>query len=168
MAQAAAERVDPSSGGGGGFTRSVVSGVLAGIGVGAFIDETVFHQILHWHHFYDRSTPAVGLMSDGFFHAGGWIAIVVALFVYADLQRRQALSRIRWVGGIFTGWGFFQVYDGLFQHKVLRLHQIRYHVHLLPYDLVWNIAGGIGLLVGIALLARAARGSRAAVAASGR
>jgi len=78
------------------------------------------------------------------------------------------LSRIRWVGGIFTGWGFFQVYDGLLQHKVLRLHQIRYHVHLLPYDLVWNIAGGIGLLVGIALLARAARGSRAAVAASGR
>jgi len=54
------------------------------------------------------------------------------------------------------GWGGFQVYDGLFQHKVLGLHQIRYHVDLLPYDLVWNIAGGIGILIGIYLLLGAA------------
>ncbi len=143
------------------------SGVLAGIGVAAFIDETVFHQLLHWHHFYDRSTPTAGLVSDGFFQAGGWIAVVAALFCYADLQRRQVLSRRRWVGGILTGWGFFQLYDGLVQHKVLRLHQIRYHVHLLPYDLVWDIAGGVGLLLGILLLVRAARGSRTPAAAPG-
>jgi uncharacterized membrane protein len=41
----------------------------------AFIDETVFHQLLHWHHFYDKSTLAVGLVSDGLFHAGGFIAM---------------------------------------------------------------------------------------------
>jgi uncharacterized membrane protein len=43
--------------------RTIWSGVLTGVGVAAFIDETVFHQILHWHHFYDRSTPAVGLLT---------------------------------------------------------------------------------------------------------
>jgi len=36
--------------------RTIRSGVLAGIGLVAFIDETVFHQLLHWHHFYDKST----------------------------------------------------------------------------------------------------------------
>ena len=51
-----------------------------GVGVAAFIDETVFHQLLHWHHFYDKSTPDIGLVSDGFFHAGGWLAMVVGLF----------------------------------------------------------------------------------------
>jgi hypothetical protein len=27
-------------------------------------DELIFHQVLAWHHFYDRSTPAVALMAD--------------------------------------------------------------------------------------------------------
>jgi uncharacterized membrane protein len=45
--------------------RSITSGVLIGIGVAGFIDETVFHQLLHWHHFYDKSTATVGLVSDG-------------------------------------------------------------------------------------------------------
>ena len=57
--------------------RSIWSGALAGVGLVAFIDETVFHQLLHWHHFYDKSTLAVGLVSDGLFHAGGFIAEIV-------------------------------------------------------------------------------------------
>jgi uncharacterized membrane protein len=39
--------------------RSIWSGTLAGAGLVAFIDETVFHQLLHRHHFYDKSTLAV-------------------------------------------------------------------------------------------------------------
>ncbi len=58
--------------------RTIWSGMLTGIGLAAFLDETVFHQLLHWHHFYDKSTLAVGLVSDGLFHAGGFIAIVEA------------------------------------------------------------------------------------------
>jgi uncharacterized membrane protein len=37
----------------------------------------------------------------------------------------------------------------------LRLHQIRYGVPILPYDLAWNFAGALLLGVGLALLARA-------------
>jgi uncharacterized membrane protein len=137
--------------------RSVGAGVLLGVGVAAFIDETVFHQLLHWHHFYDGSTSDVGLVSDGFFHAGGWLAIVVGLFWFADLQRRRTtVPRRVWAGGLI-GWGAFQVYDGLFQHKVLGLHQIRYGVDLVPYDLAWNLSGGLGLLIGIGLLVGPAR-----------
>lgn len=132
--------------------RSVLAGVLIGVGVAAFLDETVFHQLLHWHHFYDGSGLEAGLVSDGVFHAGGWLAIVVGLFLFADLQRRRMTVPKRvWAGG-FLGWGAFQVYDGLFQHKVLGLHQIRYEVDLLPYDLAWNIGGALGIVVGVVLL----------------
>jgi uncharacterized membrane protein len=132
--------------------RSVGAGVLLGIGVAAFLDETLFHQILHWHHFYDGSTSDVGLVSDGFFHAGGWLAIVVGLFWFADLQRRRTtVPRRVWAGGLI-GWGAFQVYDGLVQHKVLGLHQIRYGVDLVPYDLVWNLLGALAVLLGVGLL----------------
>ena len=56
--------------------RSVLTGVLVGVGVAGFVDEVVFHQLLHWHHFYDRSTGAVGLVSDGLLHAATWSAAV--------------------------------------------------------------------------------------------
>jgi uncharacterized membrane protein len=154
----------PSSAAAGRNGRSLTTGVLIGVGVAGFIDETVFHQLLHWHHFYDKSTPAVGLVSDGFFHAGSWLCIVIGLFLYADLARRRATVPKRVWAGVLIGWGGFQVYDGLVQHKVLHLHQIRYHVPLLPYDLLWNISGAIGIVIGIILLlgARSVADRRAA------
>jgi len=116
--------------------RSVLAGVLIGVGLAAFLDETVFHQLLHWHHFYDGSTPTVGLVSDGYFHACGWAAMVAGLFLFADLQRRGLTVTPLVRAGALLGWGGFQLYDGLIQHKLLGLHQIRYDVELLPYDLV--------------------------------
>src|SRR3954452_6123727 len=100
--------------------RTVWSGVLFGIGTAAFVDETVFHQLLHWHHFYDRSSSAAGLVSDGVFHAFGWFAVVASLFLLADLRRRSALQTPRWAGGALLGAGAFQLYDGTIQHKLLR------------------------------------------------
>ena len=134
--------------------RSVLAGVLIGVGTAAFVDETVFHQLLHWHHFYDRSTSNAGLVSDGLFHAFGWLAIVLGLFLFADLQRRRSAISMRLWGGGLAGTGGFQLYDGIIQHKILRLHQIRYGVPLAPYDLVWNVVGGTALVIGLLLLRR--------------
>lgn len=135
--------------------RGVVgSGVLVGLGLVAFLDETLFHQLLHWHHFYDRSTPAVGLVSDGVFHAFGFCSLVAGLFWFADLRRRQTLRWTRWSGGVLLGAGAFQLYDGLIQHKVLGLHQIRYDVAILPYDIVWNALAAALIMVGVVLVVR--------------
>jgi uncharacterized membrane protein len=142
--------------------RSLWSGVLCGVGLAAFVDETVFHQLLHWHHFYDRSTSAAGLVSDGLFHAVGFTAIVVGLFVMADALRRDEFLPRRWWATLLIGAGVFQLYDGLVQHKLFKLHQIRYHVDLLPYDLTWDVIAAVMVLAGLLLL----RG-RADVARSG-
>ena len=53
--------------------------------------------------------------------------------------------------GLFVGLGVFQLWDGLVNHKVLRLHQVRYDVDLLPYDLLWNGAAALLLAVGVVL-----------------
>ncbi|MBG6238636.1 putative membrane protein [Mycetocola sp. CAN_C7] len=131
--------------------RNLWSGILFGIGVVAFIDETVFHQILHWHHFYDLSTPDVGLVSDGFFHALSWFATIGGLFLLADLRRRRAFWQRRWWGGVLLGAGTFQLYDGTIHHKVLGIHEIRYVPDLLPYDLTWNLLALALVAAGIAL-----------------
>ncbi len=133
------------------------SGALVGLGTAAFVDETVFHQVLHWHHFYDRSTPTVGLVSDGIFHAVGWFALVAGLFWFAALRRSGRLQPGRWGGGLLTGAGAFQLFDGTVQHKVLGLHQIRYDVDLLPYDLVWNLVAVLLVAAGVLLLVRSRR-----------
>jgi uncharacterized membrane protein len=137
--------------------RTIASGALLGLGIAAFVDETVFHQLLHWHHFYDRSTPAAGLVSDGLFHAAGFFATVAALFLFADLRRRGLVEPVRWWGGLLAGAGAFQLYDGTVQHKLLRLHQIRYHVDLVPYDWTWNVIAVMLLAAGVVLLVRARR-----------
>jgi uncharacterized membrane protein len=159
---AAADEVD-------GPRRSLLSGGLMGIGVAGFVDETVFHQLLHWHHFYDRSTPAWGLVSDGLFHAASWLCMVGGLFLFADLRRRGAWDGLRHWAGMCFGLGGFQLYDGTVQHKWWHLHEIRYHVDVLPYDLVWNGLASLVLVTGAVLLRRAqpARGAAAEPPAAG-
>ncbi len=132
--------------------RNLLAGLLFGVGIVAFVDEVVFHQLLHWHKFYDGSTPAVGLVSDGLFHAFSWGATVASLFLMGALRRDRAVHVRRLVGGVLAGAGAFQLYDGLVQHKLLGLHQIRYEVDLLPYDLTWNILAVALLVAGVALV----------------
>jgi uncharacterized membrane protein len=50
------------------------------------------------------------------------------------------------------GWGGFQLYDGIVQHKILRLHQIRYHVTVWPYDVTWNVIAALMILAGFLLM----------------
>lgn len=134
------------------LNRNLWSGFLFGLGFVAFIDETIFHQLLHWHHFYDKSTTDIGLISDGIFHAFSWFATIAGLFLFADIRRRNGLWPVRWIGGLLFGAGIFQLYDGTVQHKLMRIHQIRYVENVGIYDLVWNIIAIILVIVGASLL----------------
>jgi uncharacterized membrane protein len=133
---------------------------LIGMALMAAVDEIVFHQLLGWHHFYDRSTTGVGLLSDGLLHTAELLALVAGFFLYADLRRRRALAVAHARAGLFLGLGAFQLFDGTVDHKLLRVHQIRYGVDVTPYDWAWNLGGLALLLVGGVLALRAAHRSR--------
>ncbi|GAE24866.1 hypothetical protein JCM9140_826 [Halalkalibacter wakoensis JCM 9140] len=134
--------------------RNLWSGILFGLGLIAFLDEMVFHQLLRWHHFYDQSTTDIGLISDGLFHAFSWFATIGGLFLFADLRRRQAVWLTRWWAGVFLGAGVFQLYDGIVQHKLMRLHQIRYVENVMIYDVIWNVGAIVLIAIGVILLRR--------------
>ncbi|WP_238378862.1 DUF2243 domain-containing protein [Halalkalibacillus sediminis] len=134
------------------WKRNILSGVLFGFGLAAFVDETVFHQLLRWHHFYDLSTTDIGLISDGLFHAFSWFATIGGLFLLADIRRRESYSGKRWWGGMLVGAGSFQLYDGIIQHKLMRIHQIRYVDNLIVYDIVWNVLAVMMIIAGAILL----------------
>ena len=140
---------------------------LIGIGLMSSVDEILFHQILSWHHFYDRATSEVALMSDGLLHAGELVIFVAGFFLFADLRRRNVLAPRSALAGLFLGLGAFQLWDGIMDHKILRLHQVRYGVDILPYDLAWNVAGAVLFLIGVVLTLRS-RGEGSATRETGR
>ena len=140
--------------------RSVLTGTMLGVAIMAAVDEIVFHQMLSWHHFYDRSTPDISLLSDGLLQTVYLVLLVAGFFWFADLRRRGALARRSAWGGFVLGLGAFQLFDGIVDHKLLDLHEIRYGVDVLPYDLAWNGAALVLLLVGALLLWRSRDGGR--------
>ena len=138
-------------------SKSFWSALAIGIALMAGVDEIVFHQLLGWHHFYDKATAELGLLSDGLLHAGELVALVAGFFLLADARRRPAFSARAATGGFFVGAGVFQLWDGIIDHKVLGVHQIRYDVEIRPYDLAWNAAGLALLALGAGLTVLAAR-----------
>lgn len=128
---------------------------LIGVAMMAAIDEIVFHQLLSWHHFYDRSTTDTALLSDGLLHAAELVGLVAGFFWLSDLRRRHVLAPTAAWGGFLVGAGLFQLWDGLVDHKLLEFHQVRYGVGLLPYDLAWNLAGLAILVAGAWITSRA-------------
>ena len=141
--------------------RAALSGFLFGCGIAAsMVDLFIFHLGLQWHHFYDLSTHEVALVTDGFFHAFGWFITVWGLFLLADVRRRGGVRWLHWAGAVVLGAGFFQLFDGVVDHKLLGIHQIRYGVDILPYDLVWNGTAVILMLIGFVVLRRGARAYR--------
>jgi uncharacterized membrane protein len=131
--------------------RSLLTGAMIGVAVMAALDTIVFHQVLGWHHFYDRSTPDVGLLSDGLLQTAYLALLVAGFFRLADLRRRRTLARRSVWAGFVLGLGTFQLFDGTVDHKLLEVHQVRYAVDVVPYDLAWNGAAVALLVLGAVL-----------------
>jgi uncharacterized membrane protein len=138
----------------------MLAAAVIGVGAMAAADEIVFHQILGWHHFYDPAAADVALLSDGLLHAFELLALAGGFFWYAELRRRGTLHPTAAWSGLLLGAGGFQLFDGLVNHKLLGLHQIRYGVELWPYDLAWNLSAAALILAGTVLALRARRPRR--------
>lgn len=149
--------------------RRIASGaVLLGIGLGGFFDGIVFHQILQWHHMVshvDRypTTTVAGLeantLGDGLFHAATWISTLAGLFLFSGAVRCPdgAWSNRALVGLLLTGWGAFNVVEGLVDHHLLELHHVRENTgNQLAWDLAFLIWGATMFVGGWRLAARPA------------
>lgn len=139
--------------------RTMIAALLLGIGFMAAIDEIVFHQLLAWHHFVDRGSSALALASDGMLHAGELVLLIAGFFMMIELHGRRAQAPGYRSAGFLLGMGGFQTFDGIVNHKLLGLHQVRYVDNLWLYDLAWIGAGLMLLVLGWFALKKAQRGS---------
>jgi uncharacterized membrane protein len=136
--------------------RQVVAGLVLGVGFGGFVDGIVLHQILQWHHMltntgHHPADTVAGLeantVAHGLFHATTWICLLVgvALVRRAWATGEPGPSIRTLVGTMLTGWGLFNLVEGLIDHHLLGVHNVRDDVA----DPLWR---NLGLLAFGALL----------------
>jgi len=154
---------------------AIVTGVLLGIGIAGFIDESLFHQLLQWHNFYWATDARGRILSDGLFHIGSTLVLLWGVWrLWRDRARGTPSHARALLGGILAGAGGFNTYDGVVQHVILHLHLVNEHVCTapmdptnsilscradIPFEVVWIVVGAAVLVVGI-VVARQARARR--------
>ncbi|MCC8247721.1 DUF2243 domain-containing protein [Saccharothrix luteola] len=135
------------------MTRGARAALVLGLGVGGFVDGIVAHQLLGWHHMLSGWYPDdlhLNMRADGLFHL---LCLLLVLIGVAMLNRAGTVPRPVLWGGVLTGWGVFNLVEGVADHLVLGIHHVRGGPHELAYDLGFLALGAILVLVG-GLLAR--------------
>ncbi len=113
-------------------TKVRAPGVLLGVGLGAFVDGIVLHQILQWHHMVSgERSPAtlaglqLNTLADGIFHAAAWVAVVVGVALLASRREDGPVPVVALWGWALFGFGAFNLLDGVVDHLLLGVHHVR-------------------------------------------
>ena len=118
--------------------------------MGGFVDGIVLHQILQWHNMVSAKIPPDTLLNsktnmfwDGMFHAFTWIVVMTGiLLLWKAVKNREVnLSDKLLSGGLLFGFGLFNIVEGIIDHHLLVLHNVR---EISDNPSVWNF-GFLGL-----------------------
>ena len=162
---------------------AIFTGVLLGIGIAGFIDESIFHQLLQWHNFYWATDQRGRILSDGLFHVASTLLLLWGVLrLWLDRASRAGARSRAILAGILAGAGGFNTYDGVVQHVILHFHLVDEHLcpvandpnnsvlncHAdIPYEVVWILIASSILAAGVALARRALTEADAASAQVG-
>lgn len=144
----------------------IAAGTLMGIGMGGFIDGIVFHQILQLHSMLSAVHPQDSVVNiktsmvwDGLFHALTWVttAIAIRMLWHAARHPEVPWSGITFWGALLTGWGIFNVVEGIIDHHLLGIHHVVERLGLSGYDYLFLASGVVFILIGLGLIRKPAR-----------
>ncbi|HXE57701.1 MAG TPA: DUF2243 domain-containing protein [Gemmatimonadales bacterium] len=144
------------TGGAGAARRGLLApGLLLGLGLGAFLDGIVLHQILQWHNMLSGRIPPstpdamrLNMRADGVFHLFAWAVTLAGVGrLWRSARRGPPPEEAgRFVGRLVLGWGAFNLLEGLINHQLLGLHHVREGADWLVYDLAFVVIGGLALI----------------------
>jgi len=136
--------------------RALAGPLLLGIGLGGLFDGIVFHQLLQWHNMVSTVLPPtdaaalrLNVLADGLFHAGAYLVTLLGIFVLWSRTRRrlQLPSTREFIGTLLFGWGLFNSVEGIVNHHVLKLHNVREVADPMPWNIGFLVIGGAGLML---------------------
>ena len=117
--------------------------MVLGLGIGGFADGIIFHQILQWHEMLSNKFPpdtltqkSMNMFWDGIFHLFTLLATIFGIYLLWRLFKKNNINTSGHLlsGGILAGWGLFNLIEGIINHHLLKIHNVR---ELADKDL-WN------------------------------
>lgn len=130
--------------------------ILLGIALGGMVDGILLHQLLQWHHVISHAAPTIShlkwmIWADGLFHGGTYLLLIGSgVWIWRVLLKHQLpWSTRQIVGGLLSGWGLFNLIEGLINHYLLGIHHVNETVA--PNQWYWWDAGFVvwGILMAI-------------------
>jgi uncharacterized membrane protein len=132
--------------------RATVAGILIGIGMGGFVDGITLHQMAQWHNMLSNIVPPhtmetmrVNMTWDGLFHALTWVITLVGILQLrsAAYTRDPIPSAQAFTGQLILGWGIFNLVEGVIDHQILGIHNVREVPNYMVYNLTFLAVGGV-------------------------
>jgi uncharacterized membrane protein len=112
---------------------------------------------------YPMTTVAgleVNTLADGFFHLATWV-LVLAASITTLVAWRQGRLAPNWsfhFGLVLTGWGVFNVVEGIVDHHLLGVHHVRDDLGgPLGWDIAFLVFGVLQIVAGWLLYQRGLR-----------
>jgi uncharacterized membrane protein len=132
----------------------VTAGVVLGVGMGAFIDGILLHQIAQWHNMGSAIVPPItmdamsrNMMWDGQFHLLSWFITLGGIIALWRDRGLSAPTMTMFVGQMIMGWGLFNLVEGVVDHHLLQIHHVRdLPLHIPAYDFLFLAVAGFGFV----------------------
>jgi uncharacterized membrane protein len=137
--------------------------MVLGIGLGGFIDGIVLHQILQWHEMLTNKlapvtveAKSVNMFWDGIFHAFTLIVVFIGVLLLWKLLKRKDIDKSGRLlaGGMLKGWALFNIVEGIINHHLLNLHNVKESVEPDFFNYAFLGISVIMLLIGWLLCRR--------------
>lgn len=157
-----------------------IAAAVLGVALAAFFDGIMLHQVLNWHHMIceERSCHPLSIAdlqakthADGLFHLAAFAVAItgVHLLFRAGGVRAPgvALPGATFAGGLLTGFGGFNVIEGIVDHHILGIHHVRFGANRDVYDIAFLIISLLIFQAGMVLTKRARAAQGAGVAETG-
>ena len=125
--------------------------------MGGFIDGIVLHQILQWHMMLSNvvrpsTVEAIHLnmFCDGVFHAATWIVTFVGMMLLWQSGQRGTNPPLSiFLGALLMGWGAFNLVEGLINHQLLELHNVREVMQPTAWNIGFLVVSAVIFLIGL-------------------
>lgn len=107
--------------------------LILGIGIGGFLDGIILHQMLQWHEMLSNVVPntdyvgkSINMFWDAVFHAFCIVVVMIGIVRLWQISRRKDVSKSGYLlaGGMLSGWGIFNIVEGVIDHHILKLHNV--------------------------------------------
>jgi uncharacterized membrane protein len=87
----------------------------------------------------------VNMTWDGLFHALTWIITLVGILQLrsAAYTRDPIPSAQAFTGQLILGWGIFNLVEGVIDHQILGIHNVREVSNYTAYNLTFLTVGGV-------------------------